>query len=273
MVPSPDETAALYRHPWGTLRVAKLTTAQVKAVAKDKLAAAPEGIRWTTLVKSIHAEYPETPINTIWGCTNSLFKEDADVVKVSRGIYALASVASPLMGAAATAPPVELEKSTQEKNFYEPFAKWLRDVQEEVTEALPIGGNIFKGKWGTPDVVGVLRPMKGDLLKFEPQIVSAEIKTDPSQTVVAFGQAISYRLFSHKCYLVLPNTVSDDDLDRMIALSTTFGLGLVTFRVDVEDPDFTLQVRAVPSSPDMTYVNQMATQLNAYDKKGFDRLF
>jgi hypothetical protein len=59
----------------------------------------------------------------------------------------------------------------------------------------------------------------------------------------------------------------------MIALSTTFGLGLVTFSVDVDNPDFKLEVRATLSSPDMVYVNQMATQLNAYDKKGFDRLF
>jgi hypothetical protein len=251
----------------------KLTTAQVKTVAKEKLAAVPEGIRWTTLVKEIQAEYPETPINTIWGCTNSLFKEDDDVIKVSRGIYALAgnAGANPVV----ETPPstVDLQKPTYEKDFYEPFAKWLRDVQEEVTEALPIGGNIFKGKWSTPDVIGVLRPMRGDLVKFQPQIVSAEIKTDPSQPVVAFGQAISYRLFSHKSYLVLPNTLSDDDLDRMIALSTTFGLGLVTFQVDVEDPDFTLQVRAAAANPDMIYVNQMAHQLNAYDKKGFDRLF
>lgn len=251
--------------------MAKLAVAEIKEVARKKLAAAPEGVRWTTLVKAIHADDPETKINTIWGSTQSLFKEDQNIIKVSRGIYALAS-AEP-ENAPAEPAPFELQKSTQEKNFYKPFAEWLRDVEEEVTEALPIGGNIFKGKWGTPDVIGVLRPMKGDLLKFEPQIVSAEIKVDPNQTVVAFGQAISYRLFSHKCYLVLPTNVSEDDMDRMIALSTTFGLGLVTFKVDNEDPDFTMRVRAVPATPDMGYVNLMAKLLNERDPKGFDRLF
>jgi hypothetical protein len=256
--------------------MAKLSTAQIKAVAKQKLAQVPEGIRWTKLVNEIKAEYPETPINTIWGCTNSLFKEDTDVVKVSRGIYALASTkVTPMMSGelVESGGAAELQKPTYEKDFYQPFAEWLRDGLEEVTEALAIGGNIFKGKWATPDVIGVLRPMRGDPVKFEPQIVSAEVKTDPSQPVIAFGQAISYRLFSHKSYLVLPNSISDDDLDRMIALSTTFGLGLVTFSVDVDNPDFKLEVRATLSSPDMVYVNQMATQLNAYDKKGFDRLF
>lgn len=166
-----------------------------------------------------------------------------------------------------------VSKPLAEKDFYRPFAEWLRDGLEEVTEALAIGGNIFKGKWSTPDVIGVLRPMRGDLVKFEPQIVSVEIKTDPAQPVVAFGQAISYRLFSHKSYLVLPDTTSADDLDRMIALSTTFGLGLVTFKVDADDPEFTDQVRATLATPDMVYVKQMATLLNNYDKKGFDRLF
>ena len=256
--------------------MAKLTTSQIKVLAKQKVAAVPEGVRWTTLVNEIKAESPETPINTIWGCTQSLFKDDPDITKISKGIYSLripAGAIKQVPKEATDQTNSELIKSPYEKDFYRPFAEWLRDGLEEVTEALPIGGNIFKGKWSTPDVIGVLRPMRGDLVKFEPQIVSVEIKTDPSQPVIAFGQAISYRLFSHKSYLVLPRTISADDLDRMIALSTTFGLGLVTFNVNVDDPAFTLQVRAALAAPDMIYVNQMASQLNAYDKKGFDRLF
>jgi hypothetical protein len=111
---------------------------------------------------------------------------------------------------------------------------------DEVTEAITIGGNIFKGKWNTPDVIGVLRPRKGDLIKFDPQIVSAGIKIDPSQPVTAFGQAVSYRLFSHKCYLVLPDSTAADDLDRVEALPTVFGLGLVVFNVDPDNPGFQL---------------------------------
>lgn len=255
--------------------MSKLDTAAIKALAKQKIAAVPDGVRWTTLVNEIKSQHPDTPINTIWGSTNWLFHNDPEIVKVSKGIYAVqtggnssrASQASIVSNESAIAKPLA------EKDFYKPFAEWLRDGLEEVTEALAIGGNIFKGKWSTPDVIGVLRPMRGDLVKFEPQIVSVEIKTDPAQPVVAFGQAISYRLFSHKSYLVLPDTTSADDLDRMIALSTTFGLGLVTFKVDADDPEFVVQVRATLATPDMVYVNQMATLLNNYDKKGFDRLF
>jgi hypothetical protein len=254
------------------LNVSKLTTQQIKKLAKEKVAAVPAGVRWSSLVKEIHSGFPETPINTIWGSTRALFVDDPDISKISKGIYAIAGQGETLGGVSPATEEQTESKPASEKDFYEPFATWLRDV-DEVTEALAIGGNIFKSKWNTPDVIGVLRPRKGDLVKFEPQIVSAEIKIDPAQPIVAFGQAISYRLFSHKCYLVLPSASSDDDLDRITSLSTIFGLGLVTFDLDKQNPAFTLVVRAIVAQPDMVYVNQMAAQLNAYDPKGFDRLF
>ena len=261
-----------------------LNGTQIRNLAKKKLAENPSGIRWTPLVNEIKSEHPETPINTIWGNTRKLFAEDVDVVKVSKGIYALKINFDAVLTDVAEKDSIKYDDSTieasagstkpiYEKDFYEPFAEWLRDELEEVTEALAIGGNIFKGKWNTPDVIGVLRPLKGNLVKFDPQIVSAEIKIDPSQPIIAFGQAISYRLFSHKSYVVLPSTMAPDDLDRIIALATIFGLGFVTFNPDVQSPAFQIQVRASLAQPDMVYVNQMADQLNSYDKKGFDRLF
>lgn len=258
--------------------MAKLTTAQIKAVAKQKILAIPEGVRWTALVNEIRAEYPDTPINTIWGSTQTLFKSDPDISKIAKGIYAIGQNQA-AKDSAASVPKddpdtlIEAGQVISESDFYDSFAEWLRDGLDEVTEAISIGGNIFKSKWNTPDVIGVLRPLKGDLIKFDPQIVSAEIKIDPNQPVVAFGQAVSYRLFSHKCYLVLPETMTADDRDRVEALCTVFGLGLVTFKLDPENPDFTLQTRALLAQPDMAYVNQMAHRLNAYDNKAFDRLF
>ncbi len=101
---------------------------------------------------------------------------------------------------------------------------------------MALGGSVLKSKWGTPDVLGVLKPRTQDLLKFEPQIVSAEVKIDPGQPVVAFGQAVAYRLFSHKSYIVVPNTTSEDDLSRLKALCSIHGVGLVTFTLDKDAP-------------------------------------
>lgn len=256
----------------------KLNIQQIKIRAKQKLASAPDGIRWTDLVKEISSETPETPVNTIWGSTHSLFKTDPDIVKISKGVYTLKTLSQSVISPKDEAPVEAVEVTPggvvlTEDMFYLPFAEWLRDGLDEVTEAISIGGNIFKGKWNTPDVIGVPRPLKGDLIKFDPQIVSAEIKVDPSQPVTAFGQAVSYRLFSHKCYLVLPGTTAADDLDRVEALATVFGLGLVTFSLDAANPSFQLITRAILAQPDMVYVNQMAQRLNAYDQKAFDRLF
>lgn len=103
---------------------------------------------------------------------------------------------------------------------------------------------LLKQKWGTPDVIGVLRPQAQDIIKFESQIISAEIKIDSAQPVVAFGQAVAYRLFSHKSFIAVPKTTGEDDLARVKALCSTHGVGLVTFTLDKEAPDFVTLVPA-----------------------------
>ena len=92
-------------------------------------------------------------------------------------------------------------------------------------------------KWGTPDVVGVYKPLASHRIKFDIELISAEIKIDPLQPVVAFGQAAAYRLFSAKSYVVMPESISEEDYSRLEALCILFGIGLVLFKLDVEDPD------------------------------------
>jgi hypothetical protein len=80
----------------------------------------------------------------------------------------------------------------QESDFYEPFAQWLKADLDEVTVVSSLGGAGLKSKWGTPDVVGIYKPLASNLIKFPIEIVSAEIKIDPQAPVVAFGQAVAY---------------------------------------------------------------------------------
>ena len=119
----------------------------------------------------------------------------------------------------------------------------------------------------------MLKPEASDLIKFQPQIVSAEIKIDTNSPVVAFGQAVAYRLFSHKSYMVMPNTTARDDISRLDALAAIYGVGLVTFSLDPNAPDFALRVRALTSEPDMFYVNEMARRLQASAPQAFNALF
>lgn len=138
---------------------------------------------------------------------------------------------------------------------------------------MAIGGASFGNKWGTPDVIGVQRSKPSDLVKFEARVVAAEIKTTTNQSIIAFGQAVSYRLFAHKSYIVVPDTTPADDINRLERLSVVVGIGLITFKLDASDPDWRVQIKAAHGSPDMFYVNQMASKLRDTNPKAFDRLF
>jgi hypothetical protein len=265
--------------------MAKLNRKQIQEKALRILEERRGGIRWSDLLKTVHTGEPETPVNSVHGAVHALLTTNRDIAKVARGTYQLAkyveeeSSAAIAEDEAAAAEIVEVESpshqtvSLREADFYESFAQWLIDVAEEVNEAAVLGGSILRGKWGTPDVIGVLKPRAQDLLKFEPQIVSAEIKLDPAQPVVAFGQAVAYRLFSHKSYIVLPDTTSEDDLSRLKALCTIHGVGLVTFTLDKGAPDYTTLVLPAQASPDMFYANQMLRRLLEADSKLFNKLF
>lgn len=152
--------------------MAKLGYKQIGELAKAYLKQSNEGVRWNTLVMDLAAANPETPVNTIWGATQQLFKHDPKVQKISKGIYTYGEAKAKEIERPKLEAKAEIlsasGKSVKEEEFYEPFAEWLRDGLDEVTEAIPIGGNVFKGKWNTPDVIGVLRPLTGDLIKFAP---------------------------------------------------------------------------------------------------------
>lgn len=259
----------------------QLSKKQIQEIALKALTVSPTGLQIQEAVEAILKHKPSNPINSIRTMVHNGFNDDENIVKISRGLYSIRGgladskisegAADPTLKEVAAASSAD-EPTVAEKEFYEPFATWLVE-QDEATNAKAIGGHIFGGKWNTPDVLGVLKPRSSDRIRFEPQIVSAELKVDKNQPVVAFGQAISYRLFSHKSYVVLPDTISKDDLDRLTALATIYGLGLVTFKLDPANPEFLVQVRAATSQPDMFYVNQMATRLAESDRRGFGQLF
>lgn len=263
--------------------MAHLNRKQIQARAFQLLGDAPGGLRWAQMLKLIHESDPETPPNSIQGSRHSLLISTDKITKVARGTYQLSSFVDAadlpseaeefIVFADTGEPDQHSRKGFRESDFYESFSQWLIDGIEEANEAAVIGGNILKGKWGTPDVIGVLKARADDILKFPTQVVSAEIKIDPAQPVTAFGQAIAYRLFSHKSYIVVPSTTSQDDLARLKALCSLHGVGLVTFALNVETPDYTIVIPAQQAEPDMFYANQMARRLRETNATTFHRFF
>ena len=258
----------------------KLNRKEIHAKALEILQQETGGIRWGELLKQIHGFAPDTPPNSIHGAIQVLFQSNDDIIKVARGTYQLAKYAdaealdAQAEDAATAASPVtgNGHKSITEQDFYESFAEWLVE-NDEATFATALGGSSFGGKWGTPDVIGVLKPRAQDIFKFEPQIVTAEIKAVPGQPVVAFGQAVAYRLFSHKSYIVVPNSTSSDDMNRLKSLCSIHGVGLVTFTLSVEAPDYVVIVLPAVASPDMFYVNTMLERLKASEPSLLNKLF
>jgi len=103
--------------------------------------------------------------------------------------------------------------------------------------------------------------------------VTAEIKAVPSQPVVAFGQAVAYRLFSHKSYIVVPKLTSSDNMNRLTSLCSIYGVGLVTFALNKEQPDYMVVVLPVSAAPDMFYVNTMLERLKSSAPEILKKLF
>lgn len=218
-----------------------------------------DGLRYSQLLALVGKAIPGMNQNTIRGSIWNLDQtHPAEVYKAAKGLFRLTKYQGAEPALPGPAPlPLPAARQIREEDFYQPFADWLVNEVEECSKAVPLGGNRFKDKWQTPDVVGKLEPSRSDIVKFETEIVSAEIKLDDGASVTAFGQACSYKLFSHKSWLVVPKTAGDEDIARLDSLCRIFGIGLVLFdATKPDDPDFTIQTRPVRSFPDMFYTNK-----------------
>jgi hypothetical protein len=271
----------------------KLNGQQIQERAMQVLEGHPQGIRWMEILRAVEANAPGNPPRaTAFSVHTLLTTRTTEIVKVARGTYRLAkfvdadNATATAQETATETTPVKAEtagsETLTERDFYGSFAEWLIE-NDEVTIAAPLGGSSLGGKWGTPDVIGVLRPRAQDIFKFEPQIVTAEIKAVSTQPVVAFGQAVAYRLFSHKSYVVVPRLTTSglttsglttsDDMSRLTSLCSLHGVGLVIFTLNKEQPDYSVVVLPVVAAPDMFYVNSMLERLKSSEPKLLNKLF
>lgn len=231
---------------------------KIRTRALEILSTNSDGVRYSDLVNKIKEENPEYPHGTI---TGSIWNLDATmpekIIKVSRGLFKLIQFADSSLPVEPIPIAVDIITKIKEEDFYEPFAEWITNDLEECTKAIALGGSKFKDKWGTPDVIGIREPKKSDIIQYPTEIISVEIKTDTIGLITAFGQACSYKIFSHKSYIVVPKTSLQEDVDRLDSLAMIFGIGLILFdNLDKKNPKFEIRVRASKHEPDMFYVNK-----------------
>ena len=231
---------------------------KIREKAVEILKSNPDGLRYSELAKKISEIYEEIPIKTIHGSIWNLDSISPDkIYKPSRGLFRLTEFKSDDTEQLKEELIPKHTEKIKEEDFYGPFADWLVNDLEECTKAIILGGNRFKDKWGTPDVIGKKESKRSDIIQAPIEIVAAEIKSEVNQLITAFGQSCSYRLFSHKSYLVVPKVSPQDEIARLDSLCMVFGIGLILFNSqDSTKPDFEIRVRPIKQEPDMFYVNK-----------------
>lgn len=232
----------------------------------------PHGVRFTELVDVLHRSHPERIRKAI---ENDIVGLDlafpTQVIKPAKGLYLHSrfkpgSPTAEAQDSAGTSvvPPVKpgtprsrASSGISEQDFYAPFATWLRNDQEEVTQAIPLGGKTFRGRWSTPDVIGKYESKPSDVVKAPIVIVAGEVKLDITELFVGFGQACFYHLFAHKSYLAVPKQTPQEQLGRLEVLCDMHFVGLVTFDAESPSkPSFRLLVRPRKQEPDLSYTNR-----------------
>ncbi len=227
----------------------------------------PSGVRYSDLHRKLSEVLPDVPSNTIHGIIWDLDKKNDQIIKPERGLFVLKKYTGEIGEIIERKLDADDNPHLlKEKSFYQPFADYLIQDLEECTKAIPLGGNKFGDRWGTPDVFGVYKFSEADAVRPPVEIVSVEIKTDTNQLITAFGQACAYKTFSHKVYLAVPK---EADTGRIESLCARFGIGLILFnRNDVQDPKWEIRTRAVKSEPDYFYVNEYLQRLGE-DRRSF----
>ena len=232
----------------------KNITDQIRDKAVEIIKERAGGIRYSELVREVLNRDSSFKENTVHGSVYNLDDKMPQIEKPSRGLYVY-------IGDDAV-PQTELPKSLREEDFYQPFADFLQNDLEDVTKAIGLGGSRFKDKWGTPDVIGKREAAPSDIVKPPIEIVSAEIKTNTTQLITAFGQACAYCLFSHRSYLVVPKQAAQDEVSRLDALCQVFGLGFVLFDAEnPADPMFDIRVRPRKQEADTYYINKYMKEI------------
>lgn len=185
-----------------------------------------------------------------------------DVERTARGIYKLRNVTH----------DIPITNKFKESDLEEPLALFARTNISDIKEACSVGTARRGKKFANPDVIGITKANPGARLKFPPQIHAFEIKKDAKHALEAFGQAVAYRLFASKSYIVLPEVALTDDLDRISSLCSLHGIGLITYNEKEgvsNNMKFSIISNAVRQDTDPFWVDDFVTKLVESDEKWY----
>lgn len=147
--------------------------ARICSQAIEILDQRPEGARFSELRRLIMEALPDANKNTVEGhLWNLEIRRPASVYKPGRGVFRHVKYRDEVVGGTETTKEsVQKGQRPKEEEFYKPFADYLMNELEECNRAIALGGNLFKEKWGTPDVIGIMESRRGDIIQLPTEIV------------------------------------------------------------------------------------------------------
>ncbi len=226
------------------------------------------GIRFNTLIKKVISETGENE-NTCNGSLYNLPNEMPEkIARPYRGLFILKENENFLKNVIEQNFERKPDTKSVESNIYQPARDYLLG-REECTHAVVIGGNIFGKKWGTPDILGAIRASSDAVYQPPLEIIAVEIKDAGYSPVEALGQAMAYKLFAHRTWLILPD---DNELDRIEGIAISANIGLVSFSKDGNSFSFVTLNRPSVGHPDFTEVNKILDELKEKDRKKYNEL-
>ena len=249
-------------------------TRRIREKAYEIIKERPSGIRFSELVNKIIKEKPDFNINTVNAQIANLrnHKDYKDKLSQVPRIYmAIEYENNPNLPSKNVAESESNSTKHYEKEFYEPFANFLKNDLEECTLVRVMGNSRLRFKWSTPDVVGYWMEKTTSRYQNPPELVAGELKTDTKydQLIEAFGQAASYLLFCHKSYIAVPEESNPDDLNRLERLCISFGIGLLLFsNKDPDQVEFKIRNRAQRHEPNIIYFNEDGVKIINFIDEG-----
>jgi hypothetical protein len=226
-----------------------------------------EGMRFANLIRKI-AEETGDNINTINGSTYNMPNEmPKDIVRPQRGLFILKKNLKN-METKENETSDKYSDKFKEEDVYEPAKEYMLG-HGECTHAIVVGGAMFAKKWGTPDLMGAIRVSSDAIYQPPIEIMAIEVKGSKYSPVEALGQAMAYKLFAHRTWLILPET---DDIDRIEGIAMSANIGLIVFNYKNGQFIFETLNRPVTGNPDAEEVNKILNDLKEKDKSKFNDL-
>jgi hypothetical protein len=238
---------------------------RIRTIAFEQLGRHPEGLRFSHLLRNISLVDPGLNPSTINNAIWNLEEVSAEhVYKPARGLFRLKA----FKDLRALEPRIDEKLKAQPRLMATKvnvlFAEWLEHELQDVEQAITPTNNLFNGLCRTPTVLGLAEAQLGGTQAPLPGIVSAQIESQTSDHIDAFGHACAARLFARRSYLVVPKRKRIEELMHLHALCKMFGLGLVLFdNLSVANPGFRLAVHAMDHDPDPDYASRCIQQLES----------